>query len=47
MAEYIHFGENEICFLLNCEKYYSEEIKERIMNILLTQRKKYRYLFVT
>lgn len=39
------FGESEVRSLLHNEKYYSEEIKERIMNILLTQRRKYRYLF--
>ena len=39
------FGESEIRSLLDREKYYSKEIKERIMNILLTQRRKYRYLF--
>ena len=39
------FGENEIRSLLEHEKHYSEEIKERIMNILLMQKRKYRYLF--
>ena len=39
------FGESEIRSLLDREKYYSEEIKERILNILRIQRRKYRYLF--
>lgn len=39
------FGENEVRLLLKGEKYYSKEIKERILNILLAQKRKYRYLF--
>lgn len=39
------FGEKEIRSLLERETYYQQEIKERITNILLIQKRKYRYLF--
>ncbi|MBQ7944216.1 MAG: hypothetical protein IJ326_09175 [Lachnospiraceae bacterium] len=39
------FGEKEIEKVLEEELYYSDEIKNRVMEILLEQRRKYRYLF--
>lgn len=39
------FGEEEIQRLLDKEKYYAKEIKERILNILRIQKSKYQYLF--
>lgn len=40
-----NFNEEDIRSLLECEKYYPEEIKERIMSIIREQRRKYQYLF--
>lgn len=40
-----YFGEKEIDRLLEEEAYYPEEIKQRVKKILMSQRRKYRYLF--
>lgn len=40
-----YFGEKQIREILDQEKYYPREIKERMLYILLEQRRKYRYLF--
>lgn len=40
-----NFGEKEVQTLLSQEPYYPEEIKERIQNILLIQKRKYQYFF--
>ena len=39
------FTEKDIQTLLDTEVYYPSAIKERIMNILLEQKRKYKYLF--
>lgn len=39
------FGEKEIETICNEEPYYSDEIKERVTNVLLNQKRKYQYLF--
>lgn len=39
------FGIKEIENLLNNEKYYSQEIKARVKDIVLEQKRKYKYLF--
>lgn len=39
------FGEKEIERILEEEPYYSTDIKNRVIEILLEQRRKYRYLF--
>ena len=40
-----NFGEKDVWVLLEKEKYYSEEIKERVMQVIREQRRKYSYLF--
>ena len=40
-----HFGEEQVREIMAEEKYYPEEIKERVINVLLEQKRKYRYLF--
>ncbi len=40
-----YYGRKEIEELINTDVYYSEEIKKRVENILLEQRRKYAYLF--
>lgn len=40
-----YFKEKDVRLLLESESCYSEEIKERIMYIILEQRRKYSYLF--
>ena len=40
-----HFDEHTITNLLDGEKYYPPEIKRRVRDILLQQRRTYRYLF--
>lgn len=39
------FREKDVQLLLESENYYSREIKERILYIILKQRRKYSYLF--
>lgn len=39
------FGEKEVEELLKQEKYYPDEVKERVREIVLSQRRKYSYLF--
>lgn len=46
-GQYLKFSYNErvISALLEKERYYPPEVKERVRDILLQQRRKYRYLF--
>lgn len=39
------FKEKDVRLLLEAENYYSEEIKKRIISIILGQKRKYGYLF--
>lgn len=39
------FGEKDIQELLEKEQFYSQDIKERVHEILIRQRRKYKYLF--
>ena len=40
-----HFDEKEIDAICAKDLYYSDEIKERVKSVLLSQRRKYQYLF--
>lgn len=40
-----HFREADIRILLECEKHYPVEVKERVMSIIREQSRKYQYLF--
>lgn len=40
-----HFGRREIEDILEQESYYSEEEKQRVLEIVMGQRRKYQYLF--
>ena len=40
------FNRNDVQRLLDKEQNYPPEIRERVMEILVTQRRKYQYLFV-
>ena len=40
-----NFNEKNIIDILKNEKYYSIEIKQRVYNILMSQKNKYQYLF--
>ena len=42
---HFHFSEKEIENLCLKESYYSDEIKERVKDVLMNQRRKYQYLF--
>lgn len=40
-----HFDRNDVERLLENEQYYSEAIKQRVLAIVMNQRRKYQYLF--
>ena len=40
------FGEKEIREILDREKYYQKDVKDRVLEVLMAQRRKYSYLFV-
>lgn len=42
---YFHFNKNDVETILNSEIFYSNEIKERVKNIIFGQMNKYQYLF--
>lgn len=41
----LHFSRKEVEKLLEKEQYYSEEKKQRVLEIVMNQRRKYQYLF--
>lgn len=40
-----HFSDSDITDLLKAESYYEEEVKDRVTQVLLQQKRKYQYLF--
>ena len=41
-----HYSYSDVCALLSKEPYYPENIKKRVRDILMEQKRKYQYLFV-
>lgn len=40
-----HFNKKELDSILDKESYYTEDVKKRVKDLLLSQRRKYQYLF--
>ena len=42
----LKFNEKDVKEILDMESYYSQEYKERVFEIIMNRRRKYRYLFL-
>ena len=40
------FGEKQIREILDCEPHYDKAVKDRVFDVIMSQKRKYSYLFV-